>query len=484
MTVPALRTAAVVAATVTAAAAVAVFVLATRLPTLLSGDPSSSVAVVPFVLGMVLVSGTGAIVVRERPRSVVGWLMVGAGLAGVLGRLAFGLAVLVDDGENLLAPVLGWVTNWAWIPAQVLALLLLLRLPDGRLPGGRWRIVQTALLAWGAVAMGVTMTVPGPLAAEQLAPRTNPLGIASAAGALDVALTGLFVVQPVILLAAVAAPLARWRRTDAQGRRQLRVVVGALLVLAVAAPLALAFEIGEVAEGLAWLLVPGSLAYAVLRHGLWDLDLRRRLDRLRDVREAERARLQRDLHDSLGPMLGSIAMRAEAARNLVAAGVDAARLDQALMAIGSDAERAVVEVRRFIDELGPTALADTDLVTALEELVAHYREAGLAVTLTRPEALPTLEPNAEIVVYRVASEALRNVLRHAAARACRVTLKVDGADVVLEVVDDGVGLQGQPEGVGRRAMAHRVTDLGGELFLSEPDEGGVHVNARLPEVVR
>ena len=178
MTVPALRTAAVVAATVTAAAAVAVFVLATRLPTLLSGDPSSSVAVVPFVLGMVLVSGTGAIVVRERPRSVVGWLMVGAGLAGVLGRLAFGLAVLVDDGENLLAPVLGWVTNWAWIPAQVLALLLLLRLPDGRLPGGRWRIVQTALLAWGAVAMGVTMTVPGPLAAEQLAPRTNPLGIA------------------------------------------------------------------------------------------------------------------------------------------------------------------------------------------------------------------------------------------------------------------------------------------------------------------
>ena len=141
-----------------------------------------------------------------------------------------------------------------------------------------------------------------------------------------------------------------------------------------------------------------------------------------------------------------------------------------------------MEVRRFIDELGPTALADTDLVTALEELVAHYREAGLAVTLTRPEALPTLEPNAEIVVYRVASEALRNVLRHAAARACRVTLKVDGADVVLEVVDDGVGLQGQPEGVGRRAMAHRVTDLGGELFLSEPDEGGVHVNARLPEV--
>lgn len=483
MTVPGLRTTAVVAATATAVAGVAVFVLAIRLPTLLSLDPSRSVAVVPFVLGMVILSGTGALVVRERPGSVIGWLMVGAGLAGVMGRLALALAVLADDGHALAAG-LGWVTNWAWVPAPTLALLLLLRLPDGRLPGRRWRVVQTAVLVWGACALVVTATVPGPLGAEQLAPRTNPVGVAGAAGFLDGALSVLFVVQPVILLAAVAGPIVRWRRTDAQGRRQLRVVAGALLVLAVVSPLALAFEAGEVAEGLAWLLVPASIAYAVVRHGLWDLDLRRRLDRLRSVREAERARLQRDLHDSLGPMLGSIAMRVEAARNLVAAESSAADIDQVLASIGGDAERAVVEVRRFIDELGPSALADADLATALQDLVERYQEAGLAVTLVRPSELPVLDPAAEIAVYRVAGEALRNVLRHADARRCRVSLRVEGADVVLDVVDDGVGLRGQPEGVGRRAMAQRVADLGGVFSLFEPDEGGVHVSARLAEVLR
>lgn len=484
MKVAALRTSAVVAAAATAAAGVAVFVLAIRLPTLLAQDPSRSVAAVLFALGMVVLAGTGALVVRERERSTIGWLMIGAGLAGALGRLSLGLAVLAADAGHALAAGLGWLSNWAWVPAQVVALLLLLRLPDGRLPGGRWRVVQTAVLVWGACAVIVTATVPGPLGAEQLAPRTNPLGIAAAAGLLDTALTILFVVQPAILLAAVAAPLVRWRRTDAQGRRQLRVLAGALVVLALVSPLALAFESGEVAEGLAWLLVPASIAYAVLRHGLWDLDLRRRLDRLRNVREAERARLQRELHDSLGPMLGSIAMRVEAARNLVAAGSSASDIDQVLDSIGTDTERAVVEVRRFIDELEPSALADADLVTALEELVAHYREAGLAVTLIGPVELPSLEPAAEIAVYRVAGEALRNVLRHADARRCRVSLRVEGADVLLDVVDDGIGLRGQPPGVGRRAMAQRIADLGGAFSLSEPAEGGVHVSARLAEALR
>lgn len=483
MTVPALRTAAVVAATATAAAGVAVFWLAVRLPTLLTDDPSGAVATAPFVLGMVILAGTGALVLRERATSVMGWLLVGTGLAGVLGRLALGLAVLADDRGHGFATGLGWFTNWSWVPAQVLALLLLLRLPDGALTG-RWRLVQAAVVTWGACAVVVTAAVPGPLGAEQLAPRTNPLGVAAAAGALDTALGLLFAVQPVLLLAVVAAPLARWRRTDARGRRQLRVVAGALVTLMVVTPLAVASETGEVAEGLAWLLVPAGIAYAVVRHGLWDLDVRRNLDRLRGVREAERSRLQRDLHDSLGPMLGSIAMRVEAARNLVAAEAAAGEIDRVLASIGADTEGAVVEVRRFIDELGPSALDETDLVTALEELVARYREAGLDVTLVRPARVPSMQPAAEVAVYRVASEALRNVLRHADAQRCRVALRVEGEDVVLDVIDDGRGLRGHPEGVGRRAMAERVADLGGVFSLIEPAGGGVHVTARLAEVLR
>jgi signal transduction histidine kinase len=183
-------------------------------------------------------------------------------------------------------------------------------------------------------------------------------------------------------------------------------------------------------------------------------------------------------------MLGSIAMRVEAARNLVAAEASADEIDRVLASIGADTEGAVVEVRRFIDELGPSALAETDLVTALESLVSRYREAGLDVTFVRPGRLPSMHPAAEIAVYRVASEALRNVLRHADAQRCHVSLRVDGGDVVLDVVDDGLGLRGHPEGVGRRAMAERVADLGGVFSLSEPAGGGVHVTARLAEVPR
>ena len=471
--------AAFAAAAVTAVAGVAVFWIAVRLPALGAGDPARSAATAPFVLGMVVLGGTGALLVRQARASTMGWLLVGTGLTGVLGRLVFGLAALAHEAGHPTADALGWVTNWSWLPAQALALLLVLRFPDGRLPHSRWRFVQAAVVRWSGAAVAVTAVLPGPLGAEQLAPRTNPLGLASADGALQVALDVLFLAQPLLLLGAVAAPVVRWRRAEGTQRRQLSVVGGALLLLALTAPLALLWDGGIVLEGLAWLVLPLSIAYAVARHGLWELEALRRLDRLTLVRAEERARLQRDLHDSLGPMLGSIAMRAEAARNLLAASAPPADVDRVLDGIGTDTEQAVDEVRRIIEELGPSALADADLVTALAELVEGYRTAGLDVRLAGQDDLPPLRPATEIALYRVVSEALRNVHRHARATSCVVRLDVDGDDVLLEVVDDGVGLQGKPAGVGRRAMAERVAAVGGALHLDERDGGGVRLTARL-----
>lgn len=484
MTDAGLRVVAAVGALSTAAAGVAVFWLAVQLPALGSDAPVKSAAVVPFVIGMAVLAGTGALLVRQRPRSVMGWLLVGTGVTGVVGRLMLGLAVLADLHGHRTLDALGWVTNWSWVPMQALALLLLLRFPSGHLPSRRWRPVQALVLVWSAAAVVVTALLPGPLGAEQLEPRTNPWGLTVGREQLHLVLDVLFATQPLLLLLAVAGPVVRWRSADQEQRRQLTAVASALLLLAVTAPLALASEAGEVLEGLAWLVVPVSIAYAVVRHGLWDLDVRRRLDRLRLVREEERARLQRDLHDSLGPMLGSIAMRAEAARNLVAARAPAAEVDRILETIGSETENAVVEVRRFIEELGPSALAETDLVTALHELASGYRDAGLAVAITVPAELPALAPAAEIALYRIAGEALRNVHRHAKAENCRLSLHVEGPDVLLEVIDDGRGLRGHPAGVGRRAMADRVAALGGVFALQEPADGGVHLSARLAEAAR
>jgi signal transduction histidine kinase len=172
-------------------------------------------------------------------------------------------------------------------------------------------------------------------------------------------------------------------------------------------------------------------------------------------------------------------MKVEAVRNLLDADASRAEMDRVLVSIGGDAEAAVVEVRRFIDELGPSALADTDLVTALRRLVDDYLASGVSASLVLDPELPVLAPATEVALYRVASEALRNVARHAKATRCQVALRLENCDVVLEVVDDGVGLRGQPPGVGRRAMADRVTALDGVFAVADSAVGGVRVSARL-----
>jgi signal transduction histidine kinase len=472
-----------VAAAATVVAGGVVLWLAVRSPSL--GGGPESIANGFFVVGMTVLAATGAVLVRGGRHPVMGWLLVGTGLANVIGRLSLAPAVFALEAGHSSASALGWFTNWVWLPGQALALLMVLRFPDGHLPALGWaRIAERAVLAWAATATATTALVPGPLGAEQLAPLVNPLGVVALAGVLDVALVVVFTLLPLLLLVVLGTSALRWWTSSPESRRQVSAVAVALALLAVATPIALASGAGVVAEGLAWLVLPAAIAYAVVRHDLWDVDLRRRFDRLRRVREEERARLQRDLHDSLGPLLGSISMRVEAARNLLVAGAPQAQVEAVLERIGDEAENAVVEVRRFIDELAPSALADTDLCTALRGLAEEYAAAGTPVTFTSPDPLPALDAKAEIALYRVASEALRNVARHSQATSCAIQLRVAEDDVVLEVVDDGVGLRGRPAGVGRRAMADRVAALGGVFALADAPHGGVELTARIAGATR
>jgi signal transduction histidine kinase len=479
----ALRTTALAGAVVTALAGVGAFWLAVRLPALGVDDPQGTAATAPFMIGMVVLSVAGCALVRQQPHATIGWLLLATGCAGALSRLALALAVLAHEQGHAGADLLGWLTNWSWVPAQVLAVQLILRFPDGMLPGRRWRPVEVVLWVWAAVTAVAAAVLPGDLGAEQLAPQQNPLGLPGAGVALNTMLSILFVVAPVLVVAAVAAPMTRWRRATPDQRHQLVLVLGALLLVAVSAPLAVATDAGEVLEGLAWLVLPAAIALAVLRRRLWDLDLRRRFDRLRLVREEERARLQRDLHDSLGPLLGSISMRLEAARNLLEVNAAPRLVDTVLQAVDADTQAATVETRRILDELGPSALADADLVTAVGQLVDGYQN-GPRMTLVVPSEAPALDPAAEIAAYRIVGEALRNVVRHAGARHCTISLDITGRDLTVEVTDDGIGLSGAPAGVGRRGMADRVAALGGTLHLVDPPGGGLTVRAVLPAVVR
>ena len=118
-----------------------------------------------------------------------------------------------------------------------------------------------------------------------------------------------------------------------------------------------------------------AAASALVLHSIRsDRRLAESRERLVAIRAEERARVQRDLHDGLGPVLGGIQLRAEAARNLVEAGSDPDRITAQLDAIGQQATDAVAEVRRLIQELRPTALEETGLADALARALPEVAE--------------------------------------------------------------------------------------------------------------
>lgn len=444
---------------------------------------NSTVAASLLTVGMVGLAVAGTVLARQQPRSLMAWLMLGTGLAWLLGNLSVVAAWWLLGRGSALSPAAGWLTNWAWVPAHTLSMVMLLRFPTGRLPGPRWVLAERAVLAWGVATALVTAVHPGPLGADVLAPSTNPLGLAALSGVSDALLTGSFLALPALVLLSAAALVVRWRRAGTRERGALRWVAVAAVAVAVAAPLALLGRAGEILQGVAGVLLPIGIGTAVLREELWDLDLRRRYDRLRLARDQERERLRRELHDSLGPVLGSISMRAEAARNILAGG-DTARVADLLESIGSTTEGALTEVRRLIDNLGPTALHDRDLVPALRVQLAAYADRFPVTLDVDPDPLPPLEEKAAGTAYLVVGEAVRNAARHSGGTGARVTLRVAGDRLRVEVRDDGAGLGTAPAGVGRAGIATRIAEEGGRLVVEDAPHGGVVVRFELPGALR
>lgn len=447
-------------------AATAFLATAALLPPTVVEELNSSVAAVLRTVGMVGLALAGAVLARQQPRSTMAWLMLGAALAWLVSIVPFFVALWLLDRGSAVAQVAGWVTNWVWVVAYALSMVMLLRLPTGRLPGPRWRLAERAVLAWAAITGATTALLPGPLGAEVLAPLTNPLGVEALGPVADGLLSALFAVLPVLIVVSAASLVVRWRRAGTRERGALGWVALAAVAVGISAPLALASETGEILQGAAGLLLPVAIGGAVLREELWDLDLRRRYDRLRLTRDQERARLRRELHDSLGPVLGSISMRAEAARNLLATG-DTQRVEALLDSIGTETEGALTEVRRLIDDLGPTAVHDHDLVPALTVQLAAYADHFPVTLEVRPDPLPQLEERVAATAYLVVGEGVRNAARHSGGTGARVMLQVTGDRLSGEVRDDGAGLQGAPAGVGRSGMATRIAEEGGTLTVQD-----------------
>lgn len=211
-------------------------------------------------------------------------------------------------------------------------------------------------------------------------------------------------------------------------------------------------------------------------------DLARSRERLVLAREEERRRLRRDLHDGLGPSLAAIGLRAEASAETLATDPAAAR--RLLDELGADVQIALADIRRLVDGLRPPALDELGLLGAIDQQATRLEGGGepasTIVVQGRPAPLPDLPAAVEVAAYRIAVEALTNVVRHAGAETCRVRVEA-GEVLTIEVVDDGRGLpDDQLPGTGLESMRARAEELGGSLRVERRRSGGTRVVARLP----
>jgi signal transduction histidine kinase len=195
-------------------------------------------------------------------------------------------------------------------------------------------------------------------------------------------------------------------------------------------------------------------------------DLRESRERIVAAREEERRRLRNDLHDEVGPSLAVLALR-----------LDAEGRDE----LAAQARADLARIRALVRDLRPAALDDLGLAAALAQEVDALRTGRFDARLDAPEPLGELPAAVEVAAYRIAREALANVVRHANARRCDVRLARDGSALLLVVADDGRGMPAVVRpGVGLESMRARAEEVGGSFELGPAAAGGTRVSVRLP----
>jgi signal transduction histidine kinase len=192
--------------------------------------------------------------------------------------------------------------------------------------------------------------------------------------------------------------------------------------------------------------------------------------------DAERRRIERDLHDGAQQQLVSLAMNLGMARAALGGDVPPATrkvIEQA----HDDAVAALAGLRELVRGLHPAVLNDRGLDAALSGIVAR---APLPVRL-RIDVAPRCAPSIEAIAYFTVSEALSNIARHARATQAEVSLERAGGRLRVVVTDDGRGgASADGDGTGLRGLAHRAAAVDGSLHVRSPAGGPTTITAELP----
>lgn len=198
------------------------------------------------------------------------------------------------------------------------------------------------------------------------------------------------------------------------------------------------------------------------------------------AQEEERARVARDLHDEVNQSLTGLLLRLEAAREGAPP-----EMEGELAETKALANQAMTELLQLARQLRPTALDDLGLVAAIEGQVEQLGHGEIAARLDAEGDFSDLGDDAQLVVYRVAQEALSNAARHSGADRIEVRLRrADGGDVVLEVADDGRGFafDESQQGLGIGGMRERALLVGAELTIESRPGRGTTVRLLISEI--
>jgi signal transduction histidine kinase len=237
-----------------------------------NGIDLTSVGVITFLAFPAM----GLLIIHHRPANAIGWLLLAIGLNVYiifLGEDYAAFALLRHPGSVPAGEFFAWLSTWAWIPFVLMVLLFLpLLFPDGRLLSPRWRVIVASGLMYGLISFANAF-LPGNVS-TRYPELTNPLGLEGAAPFLRNVVDWSIPFGLVALLGSIASLVVRYRRGDSLQRRQLRWFLCAVLLAIL--PFALNDVnqfLTQVLSGLLFPLLPVSIAVAVLRYRLYDIDV-------------------------------------------------------------------------------------------------------------------------------------------------------------------------------------------------------------------
>ncbi|MFP3123697.1 sensor histidine kinase [Ectobacillus funiculus] len=226
-------------------------------------------------------------------------------------------------------------------------------------------------------------------------------------------------------------------------------------------------------------------------------DLQESREKLVLAREEERLQMRRNLHDDLAPRLLSLSFNVAAAEQYIKKSPE--RAIKLLGDLRGVIRTTVDEIRTMVHDLRPPTLDEFGLLGAIrariedvqktaiqEEKATSTRIHSLQIKLNAPEQFPDLPAAVEVAAYRIITEALVNVVKHAKASQCVINITPNsGGSFIIEVTDDGIGLPAyiKPSGsggIGLKSIRERTGELGGRCIFEKIETGGTRVKAWLP----